>query len=175
MQNYRVSYDRTARLWEVEKLHVGGKMAVPRIRLDARATVIGANLIIKAEVDLQGECLSMSDHRPSKGKVNKKAMLEWCVVYDEAVGAWAIYRQHDPEVLVTTSSLVLECHGITAEGILHCHAQMIMNGKANRDQKGHVSHVLLRTLEVFDQVVDVPLVASMGAKALSPQGVIKQR
>lgn len=173
MKQFRIRYDRTAQKWSVENVEMGKRALVARIKLDADAHAeVGGVLACTGELVIDGDGVRLADTRKPRGTPKPKEMREWCVMFDEGTARWVVFREDKPEIVVTTENLDVECHGITAGDKLHCLAEMLLNGRTNRDLSViDAVHVRLRTLEVFDQVVQVPLVASMGARALSPVGV----
>ena len=171
MKQFRLRYDRAAQLWSVENVEMGKRALTARIKLDADGHSEGAALSCTGALSIDGDGVRLVDTRKPRGTPKPKEMREWCVMFDEGTARWVIFRHDKPEIVVSTENLDVECHGITAGDKLHCLAEMLLNGRTNRDLSAiDATHVRLRTLEVFDQAVDVPLILA-GAKALSPQGV----
>lgn len=168
MKQFRISFDRTARLWAVRSSsHLRPHLA-QRLVLDAKAKSEWGELIVLADVRPEGEATIIDDHVALPGEPKPKEMREWCVVYDEGTGKWVIYRQDDESIVVTTTILELDCHGITSDGVLHCLAEMIVYGRTNRRESiEDAPSVLLRTLCVYDQTVLVKPIA-IRSRAKSP-------
>ncbi len=172
MSRLRVHYNRATKLWEVrleDRL-----LQTERVILDSPARIEGNVLEVTVrpgqEQTITGDTKELHIGRPPEypGKVKDEEMRHWCAVFDENNASWALWRDDAPEVLVTTKNLELDCHMITSEGVLHCKAQMLLNGRANRRQAvSNAKQVKLRTLVKFDQVIHIPTI-KLRSRAISP-------
>ena len=175
MNEFRVSYDRNIRQWVLVDMDSGGTVVADRMILDAPAKFRGNGFVCKGILKAD-EVSSLADFHatvrtatleraePLPGRVNDASMLEWCVVFDEPSGKWVTYRQDMPAVRVTSDEIELDCHAISSEGVLHCRAEMLLNGRTNKvDSHFNAKSVRLRTLTVHDQRVVVQKITMVGS------------
>lgn len=179
MSECRIHYDAHSRRWEVVELS-GGRVAAERVVFDVPVGASPNGYLTCSGVLKTDELLGISTtsavaktvrvvrEKDLPGYVNDKSMLEWCVRRDPGSGAWIVYRQDVPKVHVTTNTLELDCHAISSGCILHCRAEMLLNGATNKfDSAVMADSVKLRTLTVYDQTLHIPLMAMKAiAKAL---------
>ena len=169
---FRVSYDKANSLWRVRS--AGQQFHARRLILDAKAKAAPepGHLLVTAQRAVGNAEELRIEHDevllPEKqGRVNHGCMLEWCVAFDGGSGRWATWRQTDDRILVMTEALSLECHAVAMNGTFFCEAEMLMDGRTNKTEAvSRARSVTLRTLVVFDQVVQLPVLAAMGANRL---------
>ena len=158
MRPYRIHFDRGSRLWTLRC--DGVVVETPRLILDAPALTDGQHLVATGHISGNAEETHLYDNAPLLGRRKDDDMREWCVGFDEGTARWVIYRQDVYDVLVTTTNLELDCHAITtSDGVIHCLAEMLLDGTTNRRSSvNDAAKVKLRTLCIYDQVVEVPLI-----------------
>jgi hypothetical protein len=185
MDRFRVNFDKAARHWILNR-EGGGRVVAQRLILEVDAHMGSGGVFVCEGILRAGDLVSVSDSdavvrelriervsdKPRseqtghaalpEGFVNKGAMREWCVTFDEPSGAWHAYRQ-DGLALVTAKAIELGCHAITSEGALHCMAEALVDGATHRRGTiGNAQSVRLRTLIVHDQTVELPIMAALG-------------
>lgn len=172
MSECRIRYDPSARRWDIADLS-GGRVSAERVVLDVPAgahpdgylTCSGVlktdELIGITTMSATAKSVRVVRENDLPGYLNDGPMLDWCVTRDSGSGLWVVYRQDMPgTVQVRTASVELNCHAISSDGVLHCRAEMILNGKTNKlGSEANARSVLLRTLTVYDQVIQVPVTA----------------
>lgn len=167
-----VRYNRESRLWEVRQAATATPNTFGRIVVDAPAagTIAGDFVFEESDCEMRleagGSALRIARKVPVPGVVKEADHREWCVVRTEQDRRWLVFRQDKQDVVVTTDVLSLDCHAITtADGMLHCKAEMLAVGATNREESiTDARSVKLRTLSIYDQTIEVPLI-SMRASA----------
>ena len=167
----RVSYNPDTQLWKIQPQLGGDRVLAERVILDVSAKCSGAFLEIEDcvldvkdlfEVDSRTVAKEVTLRRLGDlpGAVPKHDLsLEWCVMFDRVTDLWYLFRQNNQKVVVSTKNLQLDCHAISSKGLLHCHAEQLVDGSTNRDESlFEARSVLLRTSRVFDQAVKVPTI-----------------
>jgi hypothetical protein len=167
MKEFKIK--REGSLWSVVDARNGSRAVVPRVIIDAPARTQNSYIRVKGHVVPAGDALRILRYEKPPGKVNEGPMLEWCLAWNEGSERWVAYRQDMPSVMVTAKEVTLDCHGITSEGALHCHAEMLLNGATNKvGSSNDPKTVHLRTLRVFDQSLNVKPI-KMKSKAVRPR------
>ena len=156
--NVRLRFDEGTHLWEVRRGDIG--LTTERVVLDSPLkTTAHLGVLAGPLAPMDGDVKAIQVGRrrpPDEGIYKRQWMQEWVCVFNAEAATWAIWRQEAPGIVVTTANLELECHAITSGAELHCLAQMLVNGKSNRDKSFlDAKNVRLRTLIQLDQVVDV--------------------
>ncbi len=171
----QVSFNRDAQLWKVGP-QVGDRVMAKRVVLDAPAKSNGGILVVR-DCTLEAEGVTRVGNRTAVDvcRITRKdalpgtppkhdPQLEWCVLYDPNTRKWYSYREDKQKVVVSTTNLEMDCHAITSNGVWHCHAEQIVNGRTNIDKAVHEAiWVKLRTLLVYDQKIEVEIIG-IGAK-----------
>lgn len=155
-------YHSASRSWSLLQERDSVDNLFGRITLDAPAVARKDGLFeLTEDVDIirDGYHVSISRKTPVPGVVKHEEMREWCVALTDHGERWLVFRQDTQGVVVTTDNLVLDCHAITtADGTLHCNAEMLATGTTNRlNSIKAAKRVRLRTLSLYDQIVNIPV------------------
>lgn len=167
MSRFRIR--ATGGLWKLREEASGGEVLARTLRVDVPMRADGDSLVASGVLNtsdilavgasdavIEDANLVRADGRP--GYVNDESMLNWVVVFNEPLAVWTIYREDNHSVLVDTQNLRLDCRALSHENALHCRAEMLMNGATNRSVAARADEVVLRTLSVYDQIVEVGVI-----------------
>lgn len=181
MDRFRIKFDQAARHWVVRR-DGGGRVLARRLILEVDAAMKPGGHFVCEGILRAGDLVSVSDsdavvgelrvERVTElphGRVNVDAMDEWCVAFDESSGLWTAFMREAETAggvhvaIVTAESLELGCHAVSSDGLLHCMAEVLVDGRTFRSGTSSLAKsVRLRTLIVHDQTLELPVMAMRG-------------
>lgn len=166
-----IRYDHTAARWVVSPA-ASTDIHAERLVLDVK--VKGRLGFLELEekdltLELMGvrnggawaDTVKVTNRAPRPGWINDPNMRDWVLVHAEMSPHWHAFRAGHLDVTVTTDNLDMDCMAVSSGSALNCRADMIMNGRTNRDNAhAGADRVLLRTLSVFNQTIEVTPIIS---------------